>query len=106
MDYDVGDGRVGVIPPSRVLRDRSDVCVARCVLGLTLYTRHRSGASAGAIANLLRAFLEVAPTPNLILFRTALLDAWKRIRPNEIPLLVGELANERGARAVRHLFGF
>jgi len=106
MDYDVGDGPVGVIPPSRVLRDQSDVCVARCVLGLTLYTRHRSGAAAGPVVSLLRAFLEVAPLDHLILFRTALLDAWKRIRPNEIPMLIGELANERGARGVRHLFGF
>lgn len=80
------------------------VCVARCVLGLTLYTRHRAPGDARGVAALLRAFLDVAPIGGGMLFRTSLTPAWGRLSAREHEALVARVADEAFGATVRHLF--
>lgn len=93
-------------PRPRVLADRPDVCVARCCLGLTIYTRHRRPDASAGVAKLFEAYLEHAPRERLTWFRTSLLSTWKRVRDTELPALVEEVANASITSSVRHLFAF
>jgi len=80
------------------------VCVARCVLGLTLYTRHRAPGDARGVAALLRAFLDAAPAGGGLLFRTSLMPAWGRLSAREHGALVARVADEVLGATARHLF--
>ena len=93
-------------PRPRALAGAPGVCVARCVLGLTVYTRHRPPAPSAGVGALLRAFLEVAPVEALTLFRTSLLDAWRRLEDGDLAAIVRLVANDEGGGAARHLFSF
>ncbi len=81
-------------------------CVARCVLGMTLYTRHLGPTPSAGVARLFAAFLERAPRRDLALLRTSRMAAWHRVNPSELDELVKGVANEALGARVRHLFAF
>lgn len=93
-------------PTARGLAAAPHVCVARCCLGMTLYTRHRPPTPSIGVAELLRAFLATDAARRARLLRTSLMSDWIALGPETVEDVIAHVANDGLTGRVRHLFSF
>lgn len=81
-------------PRPRGLARHPDVCVVRCSLGLTIYTRQAAISSrSGSVAQLLESFLQSSSAIRIRYFRTSRTMRWAHVGPTSLPLVREERAS-------------